>query len=131
MIKVLDTHALMAYLEKEPGYEKVSHVLAHASEMGSYCLMTTVNWGELFYIAYKEQGPEKAEAVLDLVATFPIEIVEVDEEIAKQAAFFKATKKMSYADCFSASLAKLKNAELLTGDPEFKQVQGEVKISWI
>ena len=35
---------------------------------------------------------------------------------------------MAYADCFAAALAKLKNAELLTGDPEFKQVEKEIKI---
>ena len=43
----------------------------------------------------------------------------------------KATKKMSYTDCFAAGLAKLRKAELVTGDKEFKQVEGDVKILWI
>ena len=30
-----------------------------------------------------------------------------------------------------AALAKMKNAELLTGDPEFEQVEKEVKIGWL
>jgi predicted nucleic acid-binding protein len=38
---------------------------------------------------------------------------------------------MSYADCFAAALAKLRKAELVTGDEEFKQVEGEIKIRWI
>ena len=40
-------------------------------------------------------------------------------------------KKMSYADCFAAALAKLRSAELITGDPEFKAVEGEIKIGWL
>jgi predicted nucleic acid-binding protein len=47
------------------------------------------------------------------------------------AAILKAHKKMSYADCFAAALAKLKKAELVTGDKEFKEVEKEVKILWI
>ena len=66
-----------------------------------------------------------------LISTLPIQIVPADLELAKQAAEFKASKKMSYADCFAAALAKLRKAELVTGDKEFKQVEGEVKILWL
>ena len=38
---------------------------------------------------------------------------------------------MSYADCFAAALAKINNAELITGDREFKEVEGEVKVVWL
>jgi hypothetical protein len=39
---------------------------------------------------------------------------------------------MSYADCFAAALAKIKNAELVTGDPEFKAVEHELKkVRWL
>jgi predicted nucleic acid-binding protein len=50
---------------------------------------------------------------------------------AHQAAIYKATKKMSYADAFGAALAKIKNAEFVTGDPEFKEVEKEIKINWL
>lgn len=49
----------------------------------------------------------------------------------KQAAIYKATKKMSYADCFAAALAKIRKIELVTGDPEFKELQNEIKIFWL
>ncbi|HOW64450.1 MAG TPA: PIN domain-containing protein [Candidatus Paceibacterota bacterium] len=42
-----------------------------------------------------------------------------------------ATKKMAYADCFAAALAKAENAELVTGDPEFKEVEKEIRIAWL
>jgi ribonuclease VapC len=61
----------------------------------------------------------------------PIHIVTADLELTKQAAVFKANKKMSYADCFAAALAKHRSVELVTGDDEFKQVERELKILWL
>ncbi|MCX6935872.1 MAG: type II toxin-antitoxin system VapC family toxin, partial [Verrucomicrobia bacterium] len=61
----------------------------------------------------------------------PIELVAADLHQTHQAAIFKATKKMSYADCFGAALAKIKNVEFVTGDLEFKEVEKEIKINWL
>jgi predicted nucleic acid-binding protein len=69
--------------------------------------------------------------VAHLISTLPIVIISADLDLAKQAAEFKASRKMSYADCFAAALAKLRNAELVTGDREFRQVENEVKIQWL
>jgi predicted nucleic acid-binding protein len=49
----------------------------------------------------------------------------------RQAAIFKATRRMSYADCFCAALARIKNAEFVTGDREFKEVEADIKIAWL
>ena len=49
----------------------------------------------------------------------------------RQAAIYKATKKLAYADAFAAALAKILNAELVTGDPEFKEIENEIKIGWL
>lgn len=131
MQKVLDTHALMVYLEKEPGYEKIRDLFSNLAESDKKVLMTTVNWGEVYYITLREKGTAEAEQIMKIIDTFPIEIIEVDRIIAKQAAVYKSAKKMSYADCFSAAIAKLKKAELITGDKEFKSVENEIKILWL
>jgi predicted nucleic acid-binding protein len=47
------------------------------------------------------------------------------------AADFKARFKISLADAFAAALAKEKKAELVTGDPEFKPLEKEIKINWL
>ncbi len=44
---------------------------------------------------------------------------------------FKARLKISLADAFAAALAKEKKAELVTGNPEFKPLEGEIKINWL
>ncbi len=43
----------------------------------------------------------------------------------------KAGKRMAYADCFAVALARIKKAELYTGDREFRAVEEDVKIMWL
>ncbi len=38
---------------------------------------------------------------------------------------------MSYADAFAVALAKVQKAKLVTGDKEFKAVEGNIRIVWI
>jgi ribonuclease VapC len=131
MVKVLDACALMTYLEKEQGYQKVKEFFVKAAESEKNLLMTTVNWGKVFYVLAQDYGIAEAEKIQRIVETFPIEFVPVDLSLAKQAALYKATKKLPYAACFAAALAKLHKGELITGDKEFKSLEDEIKIVWI
>ena len=131
MTFVLDAYALTAYFEKEPGYEKVQELLTEAAASGRLLLLSAVNWGEIFYVTYREHGKSAADRVAGVIEEFPVEIVPVDVPIAHQAAIYKATHKMSYADCLAAALAKMRKSTLVTGDKDLKQVEGEVKIQWL
>ena len=131
MIRVLDSHGLLLFLEREPGFEKVKSLFVAALEEDNNLLMTSVNFGEVYYIVLREFGEKKVNEVEKIIQTLPIEIVDVDMQLAREAARFKATKKISYADCFAAALAKLREGEIVTGDKEFKALEGEVKISWV
>ncbi len=129
--RVLDSYSLIAYFEGEKGKDTMISVFQIARDSEHPLFLCTVNWGEVFYITLREAGRERAEQIVHLISALPIQIISVDLELAKQAAEFKAVKKMSYADCFAAALAKLKKAELITGDREFRQVEGPVKVLWI
>lgn len=131
MVKLLDACALMVYLEKESGYEKIKELFVKSAESGQHLLMLTINWGEVFYVLIRDYGIEEAEKIQHAIETFPIEFVPVDLAITKQAALYKATKKLPYADCFAAALAKLRKGEIVTSDKEFKVLENEIKISWI
>ena len=63
----------------------------------------------------------------------PIELVPVDADLqlVRQAARYKASGKLAYAAAFAAALAKLRGAELVTGDADFTAVEGEIKIGWL
>ena len=131
MKRILDTHALIAFLEREPGFEKVQSFFMSAVEKENPILMSAINFGEVYYIVLREQGEEKASEIERVIQTLPIEIVDVNLALAKEAGRFKATQKMSYADCFAAALAKVNKGEVITGDREFKAVENEVRVAWI
>jgi len=132
-VKVLDSWAIMAFFEDEPAAEAVERLLQQAVEGKHRLLLSAVNWGEIYYATMRAVSHEAAEQKAQEIASLPIEIVGVGEDLAlaRQAAIFKATKRMSYADCFAAALAKEKKAELVTGDRGFKEVEGEVKVAWL
>src|SRR4030043_2478237 len=131
MVRVLDAHALMVFFEREPGFEKVKSLFANALVGDNDLLMTSVNFGEVYYIILRECGQGRAQEIERLTQTIPIQIVDVDIRLAKESARFKAQKKDSYADCFAAALAKLLKGEVVTGDKEFKAFENEVKVYWI
>jgi predicted nucleic acid-binding protein len=132
---VLDAHALMVLFNDEPGADEVEKILLKTESGNPRLLMSVVNWGEIYYSIARGASQELADSKAHEIAGMMIELVPVDSrdlELVRQAAVFKATKKMSYADCFAAALAKIKNAELITGDPEFRVVEGELKkIRWL
>jgi predicted nucleic acid-binding protein len=130
-LKILDSWALMALFNNEPAADAVEKVLEQATADRHKLLMSVVNWGEIYYSVMRGASPAMAEQKVREIAAMPIEIVHADLHQTHQAAIYKATKKMSYADCFGAALAKIKNAEFVTGDPEFKQVEKEIKINWL
>ncbi len=129
--RVLDAYSLIAYLEGENGAEKMIEVIRTARDSGRDLMLSVVNWGEVFYITLREMGAKHAEEVAHIISTLPIRLIDADMELIRQAAVYKAAKKMSYADCIAAALAKLRKAELVTGDRDFKQLENEIKIMWI
>lgn len=131
--KVLDSWAVLAFYKGEPAGADVEKLIEVASTSGKSLLLSAVNWAEIYYTMERAGGRQAAdEAVADL-ATLPIDVVGVgdDLKLARLAAQFKASHKMSLADAFAAALAKEKKAELVTGDPEFKALEQEVKINWL
>ena len=130
--KVLDSWALIALFNEESAAEDVEKLL-HAATAGRHTLlMHVINWGEIYYTTMRRGGESAAKSVAADIGQMPINIVEsTNFELVRRAAAFKATKKLSYADCFAAALAKLRRAEFVTGDPEFKTMEGELKISWL
>ncbi len=130
--KVLDSWALIALFNEEPAADDVEKLL-HAATGGRHTLlMHVINWGEIYYTTMRRGGEAAAKSIAADIGQMPINIVEVTNfDLVRQAAVFKATKKLSYADCFAAALAKIRRAEFVTGDPEFKTMEAELKIGWL
>jgi predicted nucleic acid-binding protein len=129
--KVLDSFALIAYFRDEPGAETMEDLLVSAGKKDSPLLMTDVNYAEVKYSIVKKDGAEAWAEAAKVLHGLPIDFHSTTREMADTAAHFKARFKLSLADAFAAALTKERSAELVTGDPEFKPLQKEIKIHWL
>lgn len=129
--KVLDSWAIMAFLGDEPAAEIMERIILSSQEGGSELIMSTVNLGEVWYNLARVSSDMRADEATQQIRRLGIIIVDVDWELTRRAAVYKARNRMAYADCFAAALAKQRKAELVTGDKEFKQVEDEIKILWL
>jgi len=128
---VLDSYAVITYLQRQPGYDEVAQLFEECTVKGREVFLCVVNWGEVIYHALRKGGEQKAQLAEDVMRAIPITVIDANKELTLQAAKLKAVHKMSYADCFAAALAMKKTCELMTGDKEFKQIENKIKIQWI
>jgi len=128
---VLDSWAALAYLGGESSGQEVADLITGAHESRVPMYMSIINGGEVWYILAREISEAKADEALTDLTGLGIELIDTDWPLTRLAGTFKARHKMSYADCFAAALAKDRKAELVTGDKEFKQVEGEINVRWL
>ena len=129
--QVLDSHALLAYFRGEENGVRVRDLLDKAAASDRRLQMTDVNYAELKYILLKKDGAAAWQQVEEVLKSLPIDFLGTTRVLADTAADLKARYKISLADAFAAALASEKKAELVTGDPEFKPLEKEVKILWL
>lgn len=128
---VLDTWTIIAYLQDEPAAERIVELIADAHEQDIPLYMSVVNVCEVWYILAREVSEVEADSSVSELGQLGIQFQDTNWELAKEAARFKAKGKISLGDSFAAALAKELKADLVTGDPEFKQVEGHIKITWL
>ena len=128
---VLDSFALLAHLQAEPGGPRVQAILVQAEKEQAAVFLSIVNYGEAIYITEREQGLTAAQSLIAAVDQLPITVVEADRKLTFAAAHLKAHYSISYADAFALALAQQQQAILLTGDPEFHQVESLATIEWL
>jgi ribonuclease VapC len=131
LAKVLDSWAIIAFLEGEPGANAVEKILLESLQQNTQLMMTTVNLGEVWYNIARRYSLEGADQAVAQVRSLGVGVVSADWNLTYQAAKYKVRGRISLADCFAAALAIIEGAALVTGDLEFKQVEDEVKIEWI
>ncbi len=130
-VKILDAYALMAFFHDERGADMIENLLLNAQDNKIALFLSVVNLGEIWYSIARTHSYKIADSYIQDIKTMPIEIMDVNWEISHQAAMYKARGNISYADCFAAALAKINNAEVVTGDKEFEMLQDDVQILWL
>jgi predicted nucleic acid-binding protein len=130
-VYVLDSFAMLAYLEDEPGAERVKAVLQAAVQQATQVHLSQINLGEVLYITERERGLAAAQKVLAAIEQLPVELLSVTKDRILDAAHIKAHCSVAYADAFTIAAAKELRGVILTGDPEYSAVKELVDIVWL
>ncbi len=128
---VLDTFALLAYLQQEPGYQQVKDILIRAKRGEAEVFLSIVSYGEALYILERQQGIAQVPHVIGVIDQLPLQVLNADRSLAFAAAHVKANHSISYADAFVVALGQQTGAVVVTGDPEFHAVEHLITMEWL
>lgn len=128
---VLDSSALLRYIDDEPGADRVEVILASSIAGTLTAKMSAVQWGEVAGKLRSHHGPKEQSRIMSGLPS-EIEVVPVSPDGAVRAAELRVDRKVSYADAFALDLA-LQSAEpvLVTADYGFKVVADIVSIQFL
>ena len=119
---LLDTSAVLAFLEDEAGAERVEELLRNEEVILPFLVLL-----ETFYITLQEQPEDVAEKRYALLKQLPVTFLgQMDEPILLAAGRFKARFRISLADAIIAAFAVSQEAILVHKDPELEALREQV-----
>ncbi len=128
---VLDACALRFYLEGTPPGRKVQKLLESAADGNVLLVLSAVNWAEILYPTFRNQGPKRAKDLLVFLETLPLVLQPADADVSLEAARLKGIYGFGLADAYAAATATTLNAALVTSDAAFKVIENQLEIYWL
>jgi PIN domain nuclease of toxin-antitoxin system len=115
LIYILDASAMIACLRGELGGQTVRDVLRDPTHQ---CYGHAINLCEVYYDFHRSSGETVArDALHDLGSAGVMRREDISIEFCQTVGSLKATiRRISLADCFAVTLAKLLSATILTAD---------------
>lgn len=126
---LLDTSAVLAALEGEPGCEDVRSRLVAADEGKAELFISFATLTEVYYIAHRGHGAAKADDFVAILRGWPLTVIYPDETLTLAAGGLKATHAISFADAFIAATARQLNVELIHKDPEYEALSDFISLA--
>jgi predicted nucleic acid-binding protein len=119
---VLDSSALLAFIENEEGASRVESILQSEKVFLPFLVLL-----EVHYITRQERGQGEADRRYALLKQLPCEILwQLDEPTLLTASRFKAGHRLSLADAMIAAVAQRQKAMLVHKDPEYEALSEEL-----
>ena len=136
---LLDTCALLALYDNEKGADVVEGLLDSAKRGEVTLSMNAANLIEVYYDRIREIGSEAADTLIrEIRERFPINIIEeLSPAMVREAAYFKATGKMSAnrrfdADSILVATAQCTGTTVVTCDHvELEPIEKQGKILFL
>ena len=131
-VYVLDSSALIRFLDKEAGWERVKAVLRDCAQGRAELHISAVQWGEVAGNLRKRFGALKEAHILRSLLPSEARIIPATGERAVHAAALKVDKSIAYADAFALDLAmEASDHVLITADYDFKSVDDLARIEFL
>ena len=121
---LLDTSALLALRDDEPGAERVAYLLQSAADSGINCHGCFISLMEVLYRVWKDEGEEAGRSAYRVCQRLPITWLHESAPLLERAAEIKARFPLSLADAWIAAAAFELAATLVHKDPEYEKVSG-------
>lgn len=121
---LLDTSALLALRDNEPGAGRVAELLDAASDGGPACHGCFMTLMEVLYRVWKDEGEVAGRTAYAGCQRLVISWIHENRALLERAAEIKARFPVSLADAWIAAAALELDAVLVHKDPEFERVDG-------
>ena len=128
---LLDSYAVLAWIQDENGAQFVEDLLYRARGNKAEVLLNIINLGEIFYRCARVVDIQSAHNLLENIRLLPIRIMPCPNDLVLEAAEIKSRYPIAYADAFALASTLREDACIVTGDPEFKEVEHLAKIHWL
>lgn len=130
-IYVLDSSALIRYIDNEPGADRMEEILKACALGRARVEISAIQWGEVAGNIRKRAGAREEGRILSLVPS-EVQVVAVTGDGAIRAAALKVDRGMAYADAFALELAmESSDKVLVTADYGFKAVEKLCRIEFL
>ena len=129
---VLDSSALLRYIDDEAGGDRVVEILAACVAGQAEVRISAVQWGEVAGNLRRRLGASQEARIMSSLLPTECEIVPARGERAIRAAGIKVDRKVAYADAFALELAMSSSSHILmTADYDFKDVADLANIEFL
>jgi predicted nucleic acid-binding protein len=129
---VLDSSAILRYLDDEAGAGRVAEIIKAHLTGHSEALIAAPHWGEVAGIICKTRGKQAMELALSRLSAFGLPVIAADADRAVRAALIKVKRQIPYVDAFGLELAaEQRDRVFVTADFDFKPAAGDVQIEFL
>ena len=125
---LLDTSALIALREDEPGADFVETILRQSQQSKAEVFFSFMTGMEIFYTAWRALGKGEALRLYLEIRMLPLRRIDLTERLLLTAGEIKANYPLSVADSWIAATALVQEATLVHKDPEFEPLKDRISL---
>lgn len=131
-VYVLDSSALIRYIDDEAGADRVERILGLCAARHGEVTISAIQWGEVAGNVRKRFGEPAEIRILSTLLPSEAKVVSVTSDRAIRSAAIKVDRNIAYADAFALELAMTTpDHVLVTADYGFKAVEDLARIEFL